>query len=56
VPSGGSLTGEGQVANNAGDHAALQGVWQAEAILPVARALLEDERAYGRAGPLPENL
>jgi hypothetical protein len=31
----------------------LQGVWQAEAILPLARALLEDERAYRRAGPPP---
>jgi predicted DsbA family dithiol-disulfide isomerase len=42
--------------NDAGDHSVLQGVWQAEAILPLARALLEDERAYHRAGPMPENL
>jgi 2-hydroxychromene-2-carboxylate isomerase len=39
--------------NANGDHAALQGVWQAEAILPLARALLEDERAYQRAGTPP---
>ncbi len=45
-----------QLVNGAGDHAVLQGVWQAEAILPLARALLEDERAYRRAGPMPENL
>jgi predicted DsbA family dithiol-disulfide isomerase len=45
-----------QLVNGAGDHSVLQGVWQAEAILPLARALLEDERAYGRAGPMPENL
>jgi len=45
-----------QLVNDAGDHAVLQGVWQAEAILPLARALLEDERAYRRAGPMPENL
>jgi predicted DsbA family dithiol-disulfide isomerase len=42
--------------NDAGDHAALQGVWQAEAILSLARALLEDERVYRRAGPLPAHL
>jgi predicted DsbA family dithiol-disulfide isomerase len=42
--------------NGAGDHSVLQGVWQAEAILPLARALLDDERAYHRAGPMPENL
>ena len=40
--------------NDIGDHAALQGVWQAEAILPLARALLDDERAYRRAGPPPQ--
>jgi predicted DsbA family dithiol-disulfide isomerase len=45
-----------QLVNGAGDHSVLQGVWQAEAILPLARALLEDERAYRRAGPMPENL
>ncbi len=28
----------------------LQGVWQAEAILPLARAILYDERAYRRGG------
>ncbi len=44
------------IVNDAGDHAALQGVWQAEAILPLARALLEDERAYRRAGPMPQSL
>jgi predicted DsbA family dithiol-disulfide isomerase len=45
-----------QLVNGAGDHSVLQGVWQAEAILPLARALLEDERTYRRAGPMPENL
>jgi hypothetical protein len=35
------------------DRAVLQGVWQAEAIFPLARALLEDERAYHRAGAPP---
>ncbi|MBV9438968.1 MAG: DsbA family protein [Candidatus Eremiobacteraeota bacterium] len=41
--------------NDNGDRAVLQGVWQAEAILPLARALLEDERAYRRAGPPPKD-
>jgi protein-disulfide isomerase-like protein with CxxC motif len=36
-----------------GDFAILQGVWQAEAILPLAQALLADERAYQKAGPPP---
>ena len=36
------------ITNDAGDHAALQGVWQAEAVLPLVRGLLEDERAYAR--------
>jgi 2-hydroxychromene-2-carboxylate isomerase len=43
-----------ELVNANGDRAALQGVWQAEAILPLARALLEDERAYRRAGPPPQ--
>ena len=42
-----------EIVNDNGDRAVLQGVWQAEAILPLARALLEDERAYHRAGPPP---
>ena len=42
-----------ELVNDNGDHAVLQGVWQAEAILPLARALLEDERAYRRAGSPP---
>jgi predicted DsbA family dithiol-disulfide isomerase len=42
-----------ELVNDNGDRAVLQGVWQAEAILPLARALLEDERAYRRAGPPP---
>jgi protein-disulfide isomerase-like protein with CxxC motif len=42
-----------ELTNDNGDHAVLQGVWQAEAILPLARALLEDERAYARAGSPP---
>jgi len=43
-----------ELVNANGDHAVLQGVWQAEAILPLAKALLDDERAYRRAGPPPE--
>jgi len=42
-----------ELANGNGDRAVLQGVWQAEAILPLARALLDDERAYRRAGTPP---
>ena len=42
-----------ELVNANGDRAVLQGVWQAEAILPLARALLEDERAYRRAGGPP---
>ena len=42
-----------ELVNDNGDKAVLQGVWQAEAILPLARALLDDERAYRRAGPPP---
>lgn len=42
-----------ELVNGNGDKAVLQGVWQAEAILPLARALLDDERAYRRAGPPP---
>ncbi|MDB5026966.1 MAG: DSBA-like thioredoxin domain protein [Candidatus Eremiobacteraeota bacterium] len=42
-----------ELVNASGDRAVLQGVWQAEAILPLARALLDDERAYRRAGPSP---
>lgn len=42
-----------ELVNANGDKAVLQGVWQAEAILPLARALLDDERAYRRAGPPP---
>jgi 2-hydroxychromene-2-carboxylate isomerase len=42
-----------ELVNGNGDRAVLQGVWQAEAILPLARALLDDERAYRRAGPPP---
>ena len=42
-----------ELINANGDRAVLQGVWQAEAILPLARALLEDERAYRRAGTPP---
>ncbi|HZX67978.1 MAG TPA: hypothetical protein VFE70_03785, partial [Candidatus Elarobacter sp.] len=42
-----------ELVNANGDRAVLQGVWQAEAILPLARALLDDERAYARAGPPP---
>jgi predicted DsbA family dithiol-disulfide isomerase len=42
-----------ELVNDNGDRAVLQGVWQAEAILPLARALLEDERAYRRAGTPP---
>jgi predicted DsbA family dithiol-disulfide isomerase len=42
-----------ELVNDIGDRAVLQGVWQAEAILPLAKALLEDERAYRRAGPPP---
>jgi hypothetical protein len=42
-----------ELVNDNGDRAVLQGVWQADAILPLARALLEDERAYRRAGPPP---
>ncbi len=41
------------LANGNGDKAVLQGVWQAEAVLPLARALLDDERAYARAGAAP---
>ena len=44
-----------ELVNDNGDKAILQGVWQAEAILPLARALLEDERAYRRAGPSPHS-
>ena len=43
-----------ELVNDNGDHAVLQGVWQAEAILPLARALLDDERAYHRAGLPPQ--
>jgi hypothetical protein len=43
-----------ELVNANGDRAVLQGVWQAEAILPLARALLDDERAYKRAGPPPQ--
>jgi protein-disulfide isomerase-like protein with CxxC motif len=42
-----------ELVNDNGDKAILQGVWQAEAILPLARALLEDERTYRRAGASP---
>lgn len=42
-----------ELVNDNGDRAVLQGVWQAEAILPLVRALLDDERAYRRAGPPP---
>jgi len=42
-----------ELVNANGDRAALQGVWQAEAILPLARAMLDDERAYKRAGSPP---
>ena len=42
-----------ELVNDNGDRAVLQGVWQAEAILPLARALLDDERAYRRAGLPP---
>ncbi len=42
-----------ELVNANGDRAVLQGLWQAEAILPLARALLEDERAYARAGTPP---
>ena len=42
-----------ELVNDNGDRAVLQGVWQAEAILPLVRALLDDERAYKRAGPPP---
>jgi protein-disulfide isomerase-like protein with CxxC motif len=42
-----------ELVNDNGDSAVLQGVWQAEAILPLAHALFEDERAYRRAGPPP---
>ena len=42
-----------ELVNDNGDRAVLQGVWQAEAILPLARALLDDERAYRRAGSPP---
>jgi predicted DsbA family dithiol-disulfide isomerase len=42
-----------ELLNDNGDRAVLQGVWQAEAILPLVRALLDDERAYRRAGPPP---
>ena len=43
-----------ELVNDNGDRAVLQGVWQAEAILPLARALLDDERAYRRAGLPPQ--
>lgn len=42
-----------ELVNDNGDRAVLQGVWQAEAILPLARALLDDERAYRAAGTPP---
>ncbi|MBV8582371.1 MAG: hypothetical protein JO241_00125 [Candidatus Eremiobacteraeota bacterium] len=42
-----------ELVNDNGDRAVLQGVWQAEAILPLMRALLDDERAYRRAGAPP---
>jgi predicted DsbA family dithiol-disulfide isomerase len=42
-----------ELVNANGDKAVLQGIWQAEAILPLARGLLDDERAYRRAGPRP---
>lgn len=42
-----------EIVNDNGDRAVLQGIWQAEAILPLVRALLDDERAYRRAGPPP---
>ena len=42
-----------ELVNANGDRGVLQGVWQAEAILPLARALLDDERAYKRAGKPP---
>ena len=40
-----------ELVNDNGDRAVLQGVWQAEAILPLARALLDDERAYRARRP-----
>lgn len=43
-----------ELVNDNGDRAVLQGVWQVEAILPLVHALLGDERAYERAGPLPQ--
>ena len=43
-----------ELVNDNGDRAVLQGVWQGEAILPLARALLDDERAYRRAGLPPQ--
>jgi 2-hydroxychromene-2-carboxylate isomerase len=39
--------------NANGDRAVLQGTWQAEALLPLVRAFVEDERAYARAGAPP---
>jgi predicted DsbA family dithiol-disulfide isomerase len=42
-----------ELVNDNGDRAVLQGVWQAEAILPLVRALLDDERAYKHAGKPP---
>jgi protein-disulfide isomerase-like protein with CxxC motif len=42
-----------ELLNDNGDRAVLQGVWQAEAILPLAHAMLADERAYRVAGAPP---
>jgi 2-hydroxychromene-2-carboxylate isomerase len=42
-----------EMVNDNGDRAVLQGIWQAEAILPLVRSMLDDERAYHRAGAPP---
>jgi len=40
--------------NANGDHVAMQGVWQKDALLACAKALHDDEAAYAKAGPVPE--
>jgi protein-disulfide isomerase-like protein with CxxC motif len=39
--------------NANGDRALLKGLWQRDAIVACAKALLADERAYAQAGPAP---
>jgi hypothetical protein len=41
------------LANDNGDFAVLKGLWQREAVMSCAQALLSDERAYAQAGVPP---